>query len=163
VKQPNHQRTLASQRLLALGLAALGIGTGMAGQVRTSIGVSATVLAVAHIERQSEPKDLAISAADLERGYIDVSEPTAVVIHSNSALGFALEVLPVVPIAASMIVRGCDAQASLGAEGGTIVQRWQHTNTMRLSLHFRLLLAPGLAPGRYPWPVQLSVRPLESI
>jgi hypothetical protein len=62
-----------------------------------------------------------------------------------------------------MIVRGCDADASLGAEGGTIVQRWQHTNTMRLSLHFRLRLAPGLAPGRYPWPIQLSVRPLEGI
>jgi len=163
VKHANDKRIRHSPRLLALGLAALGIETGIAAEVRTSFGVSATVLAVARIERQSEPRELLISADDLERGYLDVGEPTALVIHSNSASGFALDVLPLAPIAAAMIVSGCDAPASIGAEGGTIVQRWQHANAMRLALHFRLLLAPGLAPGRYPWPIALSVRPLEGI
>jgi hypothetical protein len=31
-----------------------------------------------------------------------------------------------------------------------------------LSLKFRFLLADGLSPGRYPWPLQLGVRPLEA-
>lgn len=163
VKHANDKRLRQSQRLLALGLAAFGIETGIAAEVRTSFGVSATVLAVARIERLSEPQELRISATDLDRGYVDVGAPTAVVIHSNSASGFALDVMAVAPLASSMIVSGCDAQATLGAEGGTIVQRWRHMNSMRLALHFRLMLAPGLTPGRYPWPIQLSVRPLEEI
>jgi hypothetical protein len=163
VKRPIDKRTGPSQRLLALGLAALAAEGAMAAEVRTSFGVSVTVVAVAKIERQSEPRDLIISAADLARGFIDVEQPTAVVIHSNSAAGFALDVASIAPIASSMLVRGCDADAKLGADGGTIVQRWQHTNTMRLALRFRLVLVPGLAPGRYPWPIQLAVRPLEGI
>jgi hypothetical protein len=162
VKPLIDKRCRKSQRLLALGLAALGIENGLAAQVRTSFGVSATVAAVAKLDVEAEPAGLAVSAEDLERGYVDVGEPTALLIHSNSATGFALEVTPLAPLAAAMIVRGCDADARLGADGGTIVQRWQNRNSMRLSLHFRLVLAPGLAPGRYPWPIRLSVRPLEN-
>jgi hypothetical protein len=51
---------------------------------------------------------------------------------------------------------------ALGADGGSVVQRWQRPQAVNLSLRFRFALTPGLTPGIYPWPVRMVVRPLES-
>jgi hypothetical protein len=59
-----------------------------------------------------------------------------------------------------VIVSGLDAEQSLGAGGGTLIQRWQRPQSIRLSLWFKIMLVPGLAPGRYAWPWRLDVRPL---
>ena len=59
-----------------------------------------------------------------------------------------------------MIVEGLNSDVVLGWEG-TIVQRWQKPQVLNLSLKFRFELVPGLSVGNYPWPVRLSVRPLE--
>jgi hypothetical protein len=129
--------------------------------VHSDLSVSVIVRPVAHIELQSAPAGLDISAADLRRGYIDVMQPTQVTIRSNSPNGYALEVLTVAPVLSSMIVEGLNAELALGADGGTIVQRWQKPQVLNLSLKFRFELAPGLGVGSYPWPVRLLVRPLE--
>jgi hypothetical protein len=97
------------------------------------------------------------------RGYIDVPQPTALVIRSNSASGYALEVTTVAPIVVAMVIHGFDSDLRLGQDGGTIIQRWQQPHPVSLSLRFRLKLAPGLTAGRYPWPMRIAVRPLESI
>ncbi len=131
--------------------------------VHSEFSVTATVRAVANIELQSVPADLKISAADLRRGFVDVAQPTQVIVRSNSQSGFALEVLTVTPLLSSMMIQGLNSDLSLGAEGGTIVQRWQQPQAIKLSLKFRFVLAPGLIPGDYPWPLRLTVRPLESI
>jgi len=60
-----------------------------------------------------------------------------------------------------MVVEGLDSDLALGPDGGTIVQRWQRPQAVDLSLKFRFALAPGLVPGNYPWPLRLTVRPLE--
>ena len=116
---------------------------------------------MANMEIQSVPAGLDLSVADLQRGYIDVAQPTQLIIHSNSASGFALDVSTVAPMLSSMAIEGLNSDLTLGADGGTIVQRWQRPQALGLSLKFRFGLAPGLAPGKYPWPVRLSVRPLE--
>jgi len=123
--------------------------------------VSVIVRPVAHIELQSAPAGLDISAADLRRGYIEVMQPIQVTVRSNSPNGYALEVLTVAPVLTSMIVEGLNSELALGAEGGTVVQRWQKPQAVNLSLKFRFELAPGLSAGSYPWPVRLAVRPLE--
>ena len=115
---------------------------------------------MANIEFQSAPTGLDISAVDLRRGYIDVPQRTQFTVRSNSPNGFALEVLTVAPMLSSMVVEGLDSDLDLGADGGTIVQRWQKPQAVTLSLKFRFALAPGLTAGNYPWPVRLAVRPL---
>lgn len=129
--------------------------------VRSDLSVSATVRAVAKIESQSAPPGLPISDADLRRGFIDVVQPTTLTVRSNSPSGFALEVLTVAPVLSAMRVAGLNADLDLGAEGGTIVQRWQKPQVIDLSLKFRFTLAPGLRVGDYPWPVRFAVRPLD--
>jgi hypothetical protein len=129
---------------------------------RTTMTVSATVTAIARLEAQSAPADVEVSLADVERGFIDVAEPLTLVIRSNSASGFAMDVMTVTPMLSSMVVHGLDSDQFLGADGGTLVQRWQRPQVVNLSLKFRLILAPGLTPGRYPWPLRVAVRPLDS-
>jgi hypothetical protein len=130
---------------------------------RTSFNVSATVNAVAKLQVQSAPTEILVSDEDLRRGFIEVAQPTDLVIRSNSASGYALDLRTVTPLFSSVVVRGLASEQSLGGEGGTIVQRWHTPQTVNLSLQFRLVLAPGLAAGRYPWPVRIDVRPLESL
>jgi hypothetical protein len=129
--------------------------------VHTELSVSVIVRPMANIELRSMPSDLDISAADVRRGYVEVMQPTQLVVRSNSPSGYALEILTVAPVLSSMIVEGFNSDLELGREGGTIVQRWQKPQAVNLSLKFRFELAPGLGAGTYPWPVRLAVRPLD--
>ncbi len=140
-------------------------------EAHTSFAVTATVQAVTRIESESAPARLEISAADVRRGFIDVAQPTALAIHSNSPQGFELDVMTVAPLVSGMVIHGLGGELPLGAEGGTLVQRpqdlqpggaQQRLQDVRLSLKFTLMLVPGLAPGSYPWPMRIAVRPLES-
>lgn len=132
-------------------------------EARTDMPVTATVLAVARIERQTTPTEVVVTAADLRRGFVDVDPPVALVIRSNSPTGYALDLDTITPLFSSLLVRGLESEQSLGPDGGTIVQRWQNAHTAHLTLQFRFLLAPGITVGRYGWPMQLRVRPLEGI
>ncbi len=145
--------------IAALGAFVAG-GTNAAG---TRFGVSATVRAVAWVEQESQPADLRVTPRDLRRGYLDVATPVALVIRCNSPSGFAIDVTPLEPLAASIVISGLDGAVSLGPDGGTIVQRWPRPHDVSLSLGIRFVLAPGLAAGDYPWPLRLAVRPLSSI
>jgi hypothetical protein len=129
--------------------------------VHSDFSVSVIVRPAANIELRSVPSSLEISAADLRRGYIEVMQPTQFTVRSNSPSGYALEVLTVAPVLSAMIVEGLSSELALGADGGTIVQRWQKPQVLNVSLKFRFELAPGLSVGNYPWPVRLAVRPLD--
>ncbi|HEY0801181.1 MAG TPA: hypothetical protein VGD54_10070 [Steroidobacteraceae bacterium] len=158
MSKPSRTHGLNTARLLVI--VAASVTAAGAKDVHSALSVSATVRAVANIELQSVPTGLAISSADLRRGFVDVTQPTQVTVRSNSPNGFALEVLTVAPVLSSMIVEGLNSDLELGAEGGTVVQRWQKPQIVNLSLKFKFALAPGLVAGNYPWPVRLAVRPL---
>lgn len=161
LSRSSHNPGLNTARLALI--VAASVAAAGAKDVRSEFSVSATVRAVANIELQSAPGSLLISNADIRRGYIDIVQPTQFTVRSNSANGFALEVMTVAPVLTSMLVQGLDSDLSLGAEGGTIVQRWRKPQALAVSLRFRFVLAPGLQAGNYPWPLRLAVRPLESI
>ena len=160
LSKSSHNKALATARI-ALAVAA-GVATAGARDVHSDFAVSVTVRAVANMEIKSEPPGLTVSSADLERGFIEVAQPTQLTVRSNSPSGFVLDVLTVAsPMVSSMVVEGLNSDLALGADGGTIVQRWEHPQAINLSLKFRFALAPGLSPGEYPWPLRLTVRPLE--
>lgn len=155
-----------NQARLAVRIALLAGGTVVtagARELHTALPVSATVRAVARMSTASAPLLLSISAQDAARGFVEVREATQLSIFSNSAQGYALEFQTVAPVFNTMTVHGLDAALSLGSEGGMVVQRWQHPQPVNLTLTYRFALAPGMAPGNYPWPVRLNVRPLEAI
>jgi hypothetical protein len=161
LKTPNrHAARCAFGAVLAIAAATAAAG---AHEARTSFTVSAAVNAYVRIEAQSAPEFITLTAADIEHGFIEIEQPTALAIRGNSVSGFALDVATLTSMLSSMVVHGFDAELRLGSDGGTIVQRWQSPHEVRLTLRFTLFLAPGLVPGRYPWPMRISARPLESI
>jgi hypothetical protein len=149
------------RQLFAAALCALLHAAALeAGEKSTALSVTVTVLPVARLQVLSPQQPLQISAQDLERGFVDVVEPLQLSVYSNAAAGYALEVLPLMPLVQSIEVYGLHGQAQLGPGGGRIVQRWNGPQTTSLSLTFRLGLAAGTQPGVYPWPLSLTVQPI---
>jgi hypothetical protein len=81
-------------------------------------------------------------------------------IRSNSPQGYVLNVQPRAALFTRAQISGLDSTVEVGPNGGSVVQRWQHQRVMRISMGYRFYLTPGLTPGVYPWPLQLSVTPL---
>jgi len=157
-------RAAAAAALRRGALALVGLCTGAAshaGENHSAITVVVTVPAMARLQVISQARSLQISALDLQRGYVDVAEPTKLTVFSTARAGFSLDVLPLSPLVQSIEVHGIGNEAALGAAGGSIVQRWERPQPTALSLTFRLGLAKGIEPGVYAWPLHLSVQPLE--
>lgn len=134
----------------------VGAGEGI---VRFTVG--AFVRPVASLDVRTVPPAVDVSQGDVERGYVDVARPTQLDVHSNSSNGYVLNVLPRTNLFSQVQVRGLDSRVDLGADGGSVVQRWNPNERRRaLSLTYRFVLAEGVQPGSYPWPVQLDIAPL---
>jgi hypothetical protein len=141
--------------LLAMGYVALA-----AADSRSQLVVGATVRPMARIEALAAPASLLVSDADLKRGYVAVPQPMRLRVYSNSRTGFALDVRNLARDMPAMAISGMGQDVEVSGEGGWIVQHWNEPQTVSLELHFRFALPGGLAPGEYPWPVQLQVHPL---
>ena len=146
--------------LIAAGFYIIGSPAVNAAESHAVLLVGATVQAVARIQSASVPAQILISENDVRRGYVEVAQPASLLVNSNSPDGIALDLLTLNPMMTSMIVSGLASEQSLGAGGGTLIRRWQHAQSIRLSLRFKFMLTPGIAPGRYAWPLSVDVRPL---
>lgn len=146
-------------RLCCFALLSLMSVHSLAGTARSTFTVGASVQAIANVQ-QSNPSTLMITRDDIQRGYVEVVDPLQLRVASNSTQGYSLELLPVNEMFSSVVVHGLDNDVVLGEDGGTIVQRWQHAQAVSLALRFRFAIRPGIQPGEYSWPLQLSVRPL---
>jgi hypothetical protein len=164
---PSFRRSDATMRWRRAATAAAATALGlvpaagaMPGPVRTTFGVGAMVLARADIAIAALPEQVEVSAQDVARGYIDLPRVARLTVNSNSAAGFALEVLPLSDLLAGIDVDGTGAQVHFDAGGGSIAWHGLRGRSIPMALGFRLTLAPGTVPGRYPWPLAFSVRPL---
>src|SRR5271155_900578 len=88
-------------RVLLVGAASCVVV--QARDARTSFNVSATVNAVARLQVQSAPTEILVSDEDLRRGFIDVVQPTDLVIRSNSANGYALDLTTLTAMLSSVV------------------------------------------------------------
>ena len=154
-----HERAPLCCALTCLALAG-GSTSLSAAEARAPLMVSAMVLPVARVHLAVAVPQVQVSAADLARGYTDAPRPFLLRVESNSRAGFALDVATLSPWFTAVTLTGLDADVSLGAAGGTVVQRWQGTRSRSFELRARFMLAPGLRAGLYVWPLQVSVRPL---
>ncbi len=139
-------------------LSSVSVNT-FAASAHSTLTVSAIVLPVTRVQ-QNIPKVLSISATDVARGYIDVTEPVGLHIVSNSNDGFAVDVLPTNNLFSHVVMRGLGNDVALGMDGGMIVQRWQHAQTMSINLQFKFALQPNVQPGDYAFPLHMNVRAL---
>lgn len=157
------QRFLERQRrLAAVAVAGLALAGGLNGPAsageRASIQVAATVQSRAFIEAQRLPHQVAITAQDVARGYVDVDEALEVGIRSNHAAGVVLALG-----VNSLSVQSIDVRAAQGgearAEGIFVPQSGRGLQARTVSLKLRLKLAPSAAPGTIVFPVTVSLAP----
>jgi hypothetical protein len=145
------------------GLAALGIHVpaSPAAEANARFAVSATVEPYASLVIRGAPEVLTLTAADVARGYLDLPQPIALRVHSNSRSGYLLTVSNSLPGLAGLRVEGLGDPVSLDAAGGSVAERWTTPeHTAEVALRLRLLLDPAVTPGTYPWPLHLSAAAL---
>ncbi len=158
------QRKLSHFALAAvIGLAqmAMGLNAAQAAQKNAALSVSVRVVANAKLHSDYQATQLAISGTDLARGYIDIPAASRFSVASNSRSGYLMEFYPVGNLFASVQVSGLGSAVELGADGGAVVQRGLQPPKLTHELSFRFFLRPDTRAGLYPWPLLLSVRPLD--
>jgi len=154
-------KLVSSELLAAISLAALvavSVPAAQAAQSSANLRVSVSIVAHARARTDYQATQLDISENDIAQGYVDVVSASRFAVFTNSRAGYAIDFHPLGELFQSVQISGSDQTARLGADGGSVAQRG--VRTMSHELSYRFVLAAGLQPGSYPWPVQISVRPL---
>ena len=125
----------------------------VAGEARTQFRVTAYVAARATLESVAQPAQVAVSAVDIERGYVDVAAVYRV--SSNDPAGYLLRLAPLGGVAAAVEVSGLSSRVVLREESVDVMQP-AALSPQRLAVTFRFVLDPAAVPGTYEWPVQLA-------
>jgi hypothetical protein len=154
-----HRSTLHAT-VCALIVAAAMPATSRADARAGALAVRCAVFATAQASIDHQPGELAISASDVARGFVDVPAGSRLTVTTNSRSGFVVDFLTRVPIFKSVDVRASGASGSIGPDGGTLVERRRSGRAMKTEIAYRFALADGVRPGVYPWPLTLRVRPL---
>lgn len=152
---------LAMAATLAMGGLAFTPPVQAAGN-SAQVSVGATVLRHISLRVLELPSSVEITAADVQRGYVDVDRPSTIEIRSNSPSGFMLSIESQAEFARGTEVRGLGGMTAFGRFGGVLVVKGTQGGGMQttpVQLSFRILLSDDAQPGHYAWPLQVSVLP----
>lgn len=140
--------------------------TGHAGSV---IHVSATVLPHATTKIVHQATHITITEHDVRMGYVDAHEASIFTVTPLSGSTYFLVFHPRVDIFSSVRIEGLESQVVLGPDGGEITQSVlrsrrakehpsTHLEVFEYGLSYRFMIKPGIQPGTYDWPLQLTIR-----
>ena len=135
-------------RLLAF-VAALHLGTARAEKVAANLQVSVQVLP--HAQLQTDAAPVSITAADVQRGYLDVSRHYQ--LKTNAPDRVTLQLNPRIGLTDSIDIQGLQTPVSMGDMSIETMQPLAREFT----LNYRLWLSAGALPGDYALPVQVVV------
>jgi hypothetical protein len=133
--------------LLAL-VAALHLGTARAEMASANLQVSVRVLP--HAKLQADVSPVSVTAADVQRGYLDVSRKYQ--LQTNAPDRVVLQLNPRVGLTDSIDIEGLRALLHMQDSSLEITQPLAREFT----LNYRLWLSAGANPGLYALPVQLA-------
>ena len=121
----------------------------------STMTVSATVLPFLRLQVLKQAATLTVTPEDVARGYIDAPAATDLMARTNDRNGFSLSFDPRSNLFQKAQVTGFGSGAEIGPGGGFAHQPYTG-NQMLMRLSYRFFLAPEVAPGNYPWPLQIS-------
>jgi hypothetical protein len=144
------RRRLGESLVASAALSTLAPAPAAAGDT-AHLHIIATVLARASIEAHALPHDVAVTQADIDRGYIEL-EPVEIGVQSNHPGGVRVGF-----VAASSRLSAVDVEGG----GSTIflAQSARGLQRQRVSVRLRLRLAPGVLPGTIASPVSVFLTP----
>ena len=144
--------------VVLLLMAAAPVSPALAGSAAAGLQVSVTVQARALLHVESAPAGLLLSAADVQRGYVDLPAASRISVRTNSPTGYLLAFEVAGGPIEAVRVRGLGAETYISSMGGWIARPYTGALTSA-DLSYRLVLSKDARPGEYPWPVTLSASP----
>lgn len=133
--------------LLLAFVAVLHVGTARAEIASANLQVSAQVLP--HAQLRVDTASITVTAADLQRGFLDVSRHYR--LRTNAPDRVVLQLNPRIGLTESIDVQGLLAPVSISDTSLEITQPLQREFT----LNYRLWLGMAATPGEYALPVQV--------
>jgi hypothetical protein len=133
--------------LLLAFVAALHVGTARADMASAHLQVSAQVLP--HAQLRVDTAAITVTAADLQRGYLDVARHYR--LQTNAPDRVVLQLNPRVGLTESIDVQGLQVPVRMADSSLEITQPLQREFT----LNYRLWLGTAATPGEYALPVQV--------
>jgi len=131
------------------------MGRAFAGENTAMIGVSARVLSYMTKSVINRAETLSISLEDIEKGYIDVKNATAIAVKTNSREGYMLSFGTINGPFTGMTVFD-SGRSTVVSIGGGLVYNPTDGRTEKL-LSYRFYLSKDTAHGSYAWPVMVDV------
>ena len=161
-------RALVVQRRLvfAASLAALSpinsltVGDADAGEAKTYMTVSATVVDTVSIRALHQAGNLVVTQQDVDRGYVEVPAASRLEIRNSKPCLFEFRPAANDNIFRAVRVTGIQGSADFGPDGGTLLQTGFRDGAAMVEVGYRFELSPNVRPGAYRWPVSLTVLPL---
>lgn len=140
--------------LLALATAAFlaSPATAEADAGSAMVRVAARVLSYVKVTDLTSPAALDVTAEDVARGYVDVEAGSSMTLVTNSNDGYLVTARSDAGTVARVAVRigGQMADERLRVPAVAFAKSL-------VKVGYRLHLRPGVAAGRYPWPVTLGL------
>ncbi len=123
---------------------------------RVSVMVKVTIPPVLRVRAVGQPDNLAVTAADVERGFVDVGN-ARLQVFSNQRGSVRLVAAVASPFAQAVEITGLPHALVARPLGEAPVARGDGPSERGFQVHYRIRLARDTAPGLYPWPVFLSL------
>jgi len=101
---------------------------------------------------------LRITVDDVKRGYVEISDATVLEVRTNSRQGYMISLEQTLPGFKEIWVSDGMRTVIFSGAGGLMHQATTRLNakeTKRLS--YRFILADGIRPGTYSWPLIVNV------
>ena len=152
---------LATYSLIALPFLAPGTAAAaLTAAPPATLTVNATVL---------DKCTIAVPASLTFATSYDAHEASIFTVTPLSGSTYFLVFHPRVDIFSSVRIEGLESQVVLGPDGGEVIQSGlssrrakersrTHLTVFEYELSYRFMIKPGIQPGTYDWPLQLTIR-----
>ncbi len=144
---------------LASGAEAQDVSRAGPGPSAARVEVSARVQATATLRVLWQQARIAITAADILRGYVDVRSASRIEVRNNSMRGFMLVFEGAGGLFREVYIRGLGREVQLGLGGGFAPMPYS-LDPVVIDLSYRFMLDKEVRAGVYDWPLALSSRPI---
>ena len=155
--------------IMSLAMPISAMSAQAAGHAGSVMHVSATVLAHATTKIVHQATHITITKHDIKKGYVDAHEASIFTVTALPGSTYFLVFHPRVDIFSSVQIKGLESQVVLGPDGGEVIQSGlssrrakersrTHLTVFEYELSYRFMIKPGIQPGTYDWPLQLTIR-----
>lgn len=131
-----------------------------AGLPAAKIAVMATVLPHTDFRVMRQAAEIVITNTDIDRGYVDASNASLIQVKNNSPSGYLLVFEGAGSGFREVHVKGLGRNIVISSGNGWVAQPYAGKTPVVMELSYRFLLADGLQPGTYSWPLSISINPL---